>query len=53
MERFPHPLLPLTMLVAYSDQCCCINYRCAIPCDDEVPTMCVIFGLTLMDGRKK
>ena len=36
---------PQTLLKSTS-QICCIDHRCAIPCDKEVPCMIAFLGLT-------
>ena len=41
-------LVPQTLVKA-ENQCCCLDIRVGIPCDDkELPCLCTIFGLTLM-----
>jgi hypothetical protein len=31
--------------------CLCYHYRCAMPCDDDVPCMIALCGLICFDGR--
>lgn len=41
-------LVPQTILKA-GNQCCCLDIRVGIPCDDkELPCLCTVFGLTIM-----
>ena len=34
-------------------QCFCVDNRCAIPCDDEVPCLVSVFGLECYRHKKK
>eukprot|EP00622_Pseudochattonella_farcimen_P006336 FR742126.1.p1 GENE.FR742126.1~~FR742126.1.p1 ORF type:complete len:193 (+),score=27.19 FR742126.1:2-580(+) len=37
-----------TTCIKMSEQCFCIDMRCAFPCDDEVPCILTILGCTLV-----
>mmetsp|Transcript_12944 Transcript_12944/g.9376 ORF Transcript_12944/g.9376 Transcript_12944/m.9376 type:complete len:279 (+) Transcript_12944:30-866(+) len=45
--------VPIKTCVKSQSQTCCIEYRCAFPCDDEVPCICmpIIFCTCCVNGQ--
>ena len=41
-----------TVCVKCTEQLCCLDLRCSLPFDDDVPCICAVLGLTMMKDFK-